>query len=114
MGAFYETFDPEEARELVRRIEFRYTPKHGSWLNVSENELSSLTLQCLANRRITTVQTLRKETATWSERSNKKQQTVDLHFTINDARNKLKALPEFQKLPQQQEPVQEFASTWKS
>lgn len=92
MGAFYEAFPPEEARELVRRIEFRHTPKHGSWLNISENELSSLTRQCLANRRFGTVQVLGKETSAWSERSNTKQRTVDWQFTIDDARYKLKDL----------------------
>lgn len=51
-GAFYEAFEPERARRLVRRIEFRYTPKHGSWLNIAENELSAMTRQCLAGRRI--------------------------------------------------------------
>jgi len=51
-GAFYEAFEPERARNLVRRIEFHYTPKHGSWLNIAENELSAMTRQCLANRRI--------------------------------------------------------------
>ena len=52
MGAFYEAFPADEARKLVRRIEFRYTPKHGSWLNISENELSSMTRQCISGRRI--------------------------------------------------------------
>lgn len=92
MGAFYEAFPPDEARELVQRIEFRYTPKHGSWLNISENELSSLTRQCLANRRFGTVQVLGKEASAWSDRSNDKQRTVDWQFTIDDARNKLKDL----------------------
>ena len=50
-GAFYEAFEPERARQLVRRIDFRHTPKHGSWLNIAENELSSLTRQCVAGRR---------------------------------------------------------------
>ena len=50
-GAFYEAFEPERARELVRRIKFCYTPKHGSWLNIAENELSSMTRQCVSGRR---------------------------------------------------------------
>lgn len=50
IGAFYEVFEPERARSLVRRIEFHYTPKHGSWLNIAENELSSMTRQCVAGR----------------------------------------------------------------
>lgn len=92
MGAFYQAFEPEEARDLVRRIDFRYTPKHGSWLNISENELSSLTRQCVAYRRFPTVQVLGKETSAWTERSNAKQRTVDWQFTIDDARHKLKDL----------------------
>ena len=56
-GAFYEAFEPERARALVRRIEFCYTPKHGSWLNIAENELSSLTRQCVADRRFGDVAT---------------------------------------------------------
>ena len=62
MEAFYKAFSPDHGRELVRRIEFRYTPKHGSWLNISQNELSPLTQQCLKGRRFGTVQALRKET----------------------------------------------------
>lgn len=92
IGAFYAAFAADEARELVRRIEFRYTPKHGSWLNISENELSSLTRQCLAHRRFATVQALGKETSAWSDRSNDKQRTVNWQFTIDDARHKLKDL----------------------
>src|SRR6266850_4068995 len=53
-GAFYEAFEPETARAIVRRLEFRHTPKHGSWLNIAENELSSLTRQCLHGRRFGT------------------------------------------------------------
>src|ERR1019366_3919327 len=48
MGAFYEAFEPEKARTIVRRLEFRHTPKHGSWLNIAENELSSMTRQCVS------------------------------------------------------------------
>ena len=62
-GAFYESFVPAHARQLVRRIEFCYTPKHGSWLNVAENELSSLTRQCAAGRRFGNVRNLGAETA---------------------------------------------------
>lgn len=91
-GAFYEAFPPEKARSLVRRIEFRYTPKHGSWLNAAENELSSLTSQCLATRRFSTIARLRSETKAWSERSNKKQKGVDWQFQIDDARARLKSL----------------------
>jgi transposase len=92
MGAFYEAFPAPQARDLVRRIEFRYTPKHGSWLNVAENELSSLSRQCLHDRRFSTIRELRDETAAWSKASNQKQRGVDWQFRIDDARIKLKSL----------------------
>src|ERR1700722_2437702 len=76
-GSFYEAFEPERARQLVRRIEFRYTPKHGSWLNIAENELSSLTRQCVAGRRFGDVETLRAETSAWSRDVNDTQRGVD-------------------------------------
>lgn len=91
-GAFYEAFAPEEARALVRRLEFRHTPKHGSWLNIAENELSSMTRQCLSGRRIPDIETLRRETAAWAVSSNERQRGVDWQFTIEDARRKLKSL----------------------
>jgi hypothetical protein len=65
-GAFYEAFPPEEARELVKRIEFKYTPKHGSWLNVAENELGCMTSQCLKSERIGSVKELARNTAAWA------------------------------------------------
>ena len=92
MRAFYETFPADQARELARRLEFRYTPKHGSWLNIAENELSSLTRQCLSGRRFGEIDTLREETEAWSTDSNAKQRAVDWQFKINDARTKLKSL----------------------
>ena len=92
MGAFYEAFPARQARELVRRLDFRFTPKHGSWLNISENELSSLTRQCLKGRRIGDIAELRRETTAWATASNNKQRGVDWQFTINDARLKLKSL----------------------
>lgn len=92
MGAFYEAFPASEARELVRRLEFRYTPKHGSWLNISENELSSMTRQCLKGRRIGNIAELCQQTAAWATASNDKQRGVDWQFTIDDARLKLKSL----------------------
>lgn len=91
-GAFYEAFPADEARELVKRIEFRYTPKHGSWLNIAENELSSMTRQCLNGRRIGEIEILREETKAWSNRSNTNQRGVDWQFKIGDARIKLKSL----------------------
>ena len=92
MGAFYEAFDPETARSLVRRLEFRHTPKHGSWLNIAENELSAMTRQCVPGRRFATVEELRTETAAWPEYINDKQRGVDWQFRTTDAREKLKTL----------------------
>jgi hypothetical protein len=91
-GAFYETFPPAEARALVRRLDFRHTPKHGSWLNVAENELSAMTRQCLRGRRFGAVAELRTQTAAWQQRLNDKQRGVDWQFRIDDARTKLKSL----------------------
>jgi len=91
-GAFYEAFKPEQARRLVRRIEFCHTPKHGSWLNIAENELSSLTRQCVAGRRIGEIETLREETHAWSTDVNSTQRGVDWHMKIDDARCKLKSV----------------------
>jgi hypothetical protein len=88
-GAFYEAFEPEKARPLVQRLEFCQTPKHGSWLNVAENELSSLTRQCLRGRRFATVSEIREETTPWHEHSNARQRRVDWQFKIDDARMKL-------------------------
>lgn len=91
-GAFYEAFPAEKARELVKRIEFRYTPKHGSWLNIAENELSSMTRQCLKDRRIGDIETLRQQTQAWANNTNEKQRGVNWQFTIEDARCKLKSI----------------------
>jgi hypothetical protein len=91
-GAFYEAFEPEQARSYVRRLEFCYTPKHGSWLNIAENELSSLTRQCLRGRRLGDIARLRVETTAWHQASNAKQRGVDWQFQIADARGKLKSL----------------------
>jgi len=91
-GAFYEAFPPDQAREYVRRIRFVYTPKHGSWLNVAECELSCMTSQCLADRRIGELETLQAEIAAWSTRVNERQRGVDWQFTIDKARVKLKRL----------------------
>lgn len=91
-GAFYEAFAPERARALGRRIEFRYTPKHGSWLNVAENELSALTRQCLAGRRLGDLATLQAESGAWFTDVNTRQRGVDWHMTVDDARCKLKSV----------------------
>jgi len=92
MGAFYEAFPADQARALVRRLEFCYTPKHGSWLNIAENELSSMTRQCVNTRRFGTLAELVKETAAWTIHTNEKQRGVDWQFCINDARIKLRSL----------------------
>ena len=91
-GAFYEAFDPKQARSYVKRIEFCYTPKHGSWLNIAENELSSMTRQCLGRRRIGDIETLRAETQAWSEAVNTRQKGVDWQMKVKDARHKLKSV----------------------
>ena len=91
-GAFYEAFEPDRARQIVRRIEFCYTPKHGSWLNIAENELSSLTRQCISRRRFPDVKTLQDETYAWSTDVNSTQRGVDWQMKIDDARCKLKSV----------------------
>ena len=91
-GAFYEAFKPDRARELVRKLEFCYTPKHGSWLNIAENELSSLTRQCIAKRRIGDIETLREETSAWASDINQSQKGVDWQMKIEDARCKLQSV----------------------
>ena len=91
-GAFYEVFEPARARALARRVEFCHTPKHGSWLNVAESELSCMTRQCLKHRRIGDIETLRNEVAAWSTAINNDQRGVDWHMTTDDARRKLKSI----------------------
>ncbi len=91
-GAFYETFHPERARQYVRRIEFHHTPKHGSWLNIAENELSSLTRQCVSKRRFGDIATLQAEASAWASDVNSTQRSVDWQMKIDDARCKLKSV----------------------
>jgi hypothetical protein len=91
-GAFYTAFEPSRARALVRRIEFCHTPKHGSWLNVAENELSSMTRQCVAGRRFGELTQLQSEIAAWSTDVNDTQRGVDWQMKIDDARCKLKSV----------------------
>lgn len=90
-ASLYEAFPAAEARRLVERFEWHYTPKHGSWLDMAETELSVLSVQCL-NRRIPDKQTLIEEVAAWEESRNKNHTTTDWHFTTADARIKLKRL----------------------
>lgn len=90
-AAFYEAFPAEQARNLARRIEFVYTPVHGSWLNMVEIELSVLVRQCL-KRRLPDVETLRREAKAWSEKRNRLGASVEWRFTTTDARTKLRQL----------------------
>lgn len=91
-GAFYEVFQPQRARRLVQRLELRHTPKHGSWLNIAENELSAMTRQCVSGRRFADAQTLRQETSAWSSDINSQQKGVDWQMKVDDARIKLKSV----------------------
>ncbi len=91
MASLYEAFEPKQARLLAKRLEIHYTPKHGSWLNIAEIELSVLTRQCL-KRRIPDMETLRNQTKTWEQTRNELQKGVDWQFTTDDARIKLKRL----------------------
>ena len=91
-GAFYEVFEPARARSLVKRINWCYTPKHGSWLNIAENELSSITRQCVGGRRIGSIEELSAEIAAWSTHVNDKQRGVDWQMKIDDARIKLRSV----------------------
>jgi hypothetical protein len=90
-AALYEAFEPAEAHRLARRFEWHYTPKHGSWLNVAEMELSALARQCL-DRRIPDAPTLQSEVAAWERNRNAAVVRVDWQFTTDDARVKLKSL----------------------
>jgi hypothetical protein len=91
LASLYEAFPPEQARRLVERFEVHYTPKHGSWLNVAEIELSALSRQCL-DRRIESTEELWKELEPWEEYRNEQQIGVNWRFTTADARIKLKRL----------------------
>jgi hypothetical protein len=91
VASLYEAFPPEQARRIAERLEIHHTPKHGSWLNVAEIELSVLNRQCL-NRRIESMDELRREVAAWEEARNEKQVEVRWQFTTADARVKLRRL----------------------
>jgi hypothetical protein len=90
-ASLYEAFDPAEAKRLADKLEIHHTPKHGSWLNIAEIELSVLSRQCL-NRRIPDESTLRVVISAWEQRRNTKAGQVDWRFTTADARIKLKHL----------------------
>jgi len=90
-ASLYEAFPPAEARRLVERFEWHYTPRHGSWRDMAETELSVLSTQCL-NRRIANKQTLIKEVDAWAISRNQKHAKADWQFTAANARVKLKRL----------------------
>jgi hypothetical protein len=90
-ASLYEAFNPEEAKRIADKLDIHYTPKHGSWLNVAECELSHLSRQCL-DRRIPDMDTLKKEIKAWNIERNNKAKPVDWQFTVDDARVKLKRL----------------------
>ena len=90
-ASLYDAFDPAEAKRIADKLEIHYTPKHGSWLNIAEIELSALSRRCL-DRRIPSRDTLSKEVAAWERERNAAQITVDWRFTTDDARIRLKHL----------------------
>ena len=91
IGSLYEAFEPAKARALTQRLEIHHTPKHGSWLNIAEIELSALTRQCL-DRRIDDLDTLNTELTAWQTATNADQRQVQWHFTTSDARTRLRHL----------------------
>jgi len=91
IASLYEAFEPPLARRLAQRLEIHHTPKHGSWLNIAEIELSVLSGQCL-DRRIARIEELRGECSAWDQQRNQRQKGVDWRFTTADARIKLKRL----------------------
>jgi DDE superfamily endonuclease len=90
-AAFYETYEPKEAKRIIDRLEFIYTPKHGSWLNMAEIELNVLMGQCL-NRRIDEIEKIKTEVAAWQSHRNNKVCKINWQFNCKDARIKLKKL----------------------
>jgi hypothetical protein len=91
IGSLYEAFEPAEARRLAQRVEIHHTPKHGSWLNIAEIELSALTRQCLSGR-TPDLETLNRITAGWEQTRNTNQKSIDWQFKTEDARIRLKRL----------------------
>jgi hypothetical protein len=90
-ACLYEAFPPEQARRIAERLEWHYTPKHGSWLNMAEIEFAALSKQCL-DRRIGSMARLRKEVAAWEDERNEREVGVKWRFTTADARVKLRSL----------------------
>ena len=91
LGSLYEAFEPSEARRIAQRLEFHYTPTHGSWLNMAEIELSVFSRRCLS-RRIGDEPTLRREVAALERERNEAKSVIDWRFSTQDARSKLKHL----------------------
>ena len=92
IASLYQTFEPKHALELASRLEIHYTPKHGSWLDMAEIELSALGRQCIGKSRIPDLETLRNLLKPWYTDRNNKQRGIDWQFTADDARVKLKRL----------------------
>lgn len=92
ISSLYKAFAPQEAFRLAQRLEMHHTPKHGSWLNIAEIELSALTTQCLGKKRIPSIEALNNDLKAWYNIRNSAQKGVDWHFTTADARVKLKRL----------------------
>ena len=90
-GALYEAFEPAEARRILRKLEFHYTPKHGSWLNMAEIEISILSRQCL-KQRIATLDDLKRLTTRWTQQRNDRQARIKWCFDVSQARTKLARL----------------------
>jgi hypothetical protein len=90
-ASLYERYPPEKARQLVKKLEFHYTPKHSSWLNMDEVEISVLTEQCI-DRRIGSTEILESEVSAWETERNERRAAIDWRFTIPNARDKLKRL----------------------
>lgn len=88
LACLYEAYPAEEARRIARKLEFHHTPKHGSWLNPAESELSVLTRQCLS-RRIASQEVLASETSAWVIQRNQARVCIEYRFSLNDARQKL-------------------------
>ena len=91
-ASFYKVFSPEEAFRLSQKLEIHYTPKHGSWLDIAEIELSALTIQCLLGERIPSIDALNEILSSWHQNRNANQKGVSWQFTSSDARIKLKHL----------------------
>lgn len=91
-ASFYKVFSPEEAFRLTQKFEIHYTPKHGSWLDIAEIELSAMTIQCLLGERIPSIEQLNEILSFWNLKRNSSQKGVSWHFNTDDARIKLKHL----------------------